>query len=172
VREQEERAVATMAVRYPYTINGYAYHDLLAEAQQKATQEAQFVSYLDKFDAFGEALHEVFGGNTAFAEPVHNEYGDIPTPVQFYIEWFAAREAKTPLLSPLFRTDEAFFRLPEGRDFMHIARSGALHTKESIERSSGYPPYDLWKGIILQSGDEKEIRNLCLQKESPAISLI
>ncbi len=73
----EERAIETIVKQYPQRVGPYRYRDLIWSAHHLDCLEAQVVEFADKFDAFGEALHEVFGGNTTFTENVTNEYGTI-----------------------------------------------------------------------------------------------
>ena len=61
-------------------IEKYVYKDLLFESAEHSTLESMIVSYADKYDAYGEAVHEIFAGNHYFTTHVINEYGKIPTP--------------------------------------------------------------------------------------------
>jgi 5'-deoxynucleotidase YfbR-like HD superfamily hydrolase len=166
LNEKEEQAIDKISKRFPKKVGEYIYKDLLIEAHNKKTLEAQIVNFVDKMDAFGEALHEVFAGNILFTQKSSSEYGnDIPTPVQFYIDFHRAHEKKVPLLTPLFATKESFFANPEERDFTAIANEGIVHSLESLKTQSRYFHYDLWKRIILKHADEEEIKNLITQKE-------
>ena len=57
VHDNEAEAVLKLSERFPKTINNYRYQELLNHALHKDCIEAQFVSYCDKLDAFGETFH-------------------------------------------------------------------------------------------------------------------
>ncbi|HLD70798.1 MAG TPA: YfbR-like 5'-deoxynucleotidase, partial [Negativicutes bacterium] len=60
--ELEMGAAESLAKKFPKTVNGYNYHELLLGAILKNTREARVVSYLDKLDAYCEASHEFAAG--------------------------------------------------------------------------------------------------------------
>src|SRR3989338_3972028 len=70
VHNSEHEAIRKLATRYPTTVGGYSYKQLLMEASRKdtphASSEAKLVTYADRLDAFCESLHEVFAGNLSF----------------------------------------------------------------------------------------------------------
>lgn len=62
VQEQEARAIKKIAKRFPKYIGEFVYEQLLEEAANHSSIEAHVVSYADKYDALGEAYHEIWGG--------------------------------------------------------------------------------------------------------------
>lgn len=105
----EVQAIDGISARYPETIEKYVYRELLLETIDKNSIEAQLVCYADKYDAMGEAMHEVVAGNHSFATNVVNEYGTIPTPLEYYYNCFLTVFEKLPLLKPLQNTGDIFF---------------------------------------------------------------
>jgi hypothetical protein len=166
VVRQEQTAIDEIAQRYPTTILGYNYRDLLIEGQEQKTLESKLLKYADRFDAFGEALHEVYAGNRGFTTPsVHAEFGVIDLPVKFSLNWLGPFVQNNPEFSELFARSHPLFWVPLEFDIPGTAKQGAPHTQNSIIKNSGYGPYDFWKKIILDSGDSEEIENLFTQKE-------
>ncbi len=163
---QELEATNKMAERFPRTIGGYVYQELLQAIVKLETLEAQFVKFMDKMDAFGEALHEVHGGSDVFTKNVVNELGVIPTPLEYYTNFFAVILEKFPLLTPVVdRQPAVYFSPPSLRDFSAVARAGTPHNAESILQPTGYAHYDFWRETILAFGDQEAKRNLYEQKE-------
>ncbi|MBI4426171.1 MAG: HD domain-containing protein [Candidatus Kerfeldbacteria bacterium] len=165
LRKIEERAVETIIKKFPDRIGPYRYGDLLWSVHHLDCLEAQVVEFADKFDAFGEALHETFGGNTTFTENVTNEYGTIETPFYSYIPFLSDFPNNHPDIKPLFDQSLPMLQKPEFIDFRAVALSHTPHTKNSLAKPSGYRHYDEWKRIILQNADEEESRNLYVRKE-------
>jgi 5'-deoxynucleotidase YfbR-like HD superfamily hydrolase len=120
--------------------------------------ESQVVQFADKFDAFGEALHEVFAGNRCFVTNVVNEYGRIPTPVEYYLAWFPRYLEKFPKMAPLLASENELVRTFPDIDWVAEAERGSLHDEQSFRRPSGYWPYDLWKQITLKNADGQQMR--------------
>ncbi len=163
----EEAAINELALRYPKTVNGYSYRDLLHEERKKGSVEAQLVSYADKLDAYNEALHDVLGGNLS-----------LLTSVIFYTRFFAQVKDRLPLLVP--GLDGAapspfvypFIQSPKPEEgpVTHAAYqefSGKPHTKESIRKDSvRFPFYDAWKKLVLTRGGDEGERWLIEQHES------
>ena len=73
---------------YPKEVQGYNYKELLTSILHKNTLEAQFVSYVDKLDAYNESMHEFHAGNISFLESV-----------MFYAQAFARFPVKYPALA-------------------------------------------------------------------------
>lgn len=163
--DQEERdAVAELAKRFPKTIGGYVYQDLLLDAMELASKEAQIAKYLDRQDALGETLHELYGGNVTWTINVVNEFGTIPTPFEFYLDKQPKMIDRHESLMVL-RDKHPFFATPEQRDWKAVVPTRAPHTKESLPEFAGHPQYDAWRQMVLQSGDSEEIENLYTQRE-------
>lgn len=166
VAAQEEKATATMAARFPFSVAGYDYGELLRECQEVNTLEAKVLKYVDRFDAFGEALHEVHAGNRAFTTySVHPELGKIELPVIFYQQVFANFSKKYPELAVLLSLPEPMFVIPAQFEMEKIVSQGKPHTKESVFVPANYAPYNVWKNIILAANDPEECENLFRQKE-------
>lgn len=156
LRQKEQDAIAQVAARFPFSIDGYPYREMLQMVLDKKCLEAQVVSYCDKFDGFGEALHEVFAGNPRFLRPVQ---GNDKT--RGYIGRLKEFEQKYPELQPLLRQDHPLFS-PSRINFDQIAIEGKPFTRESIVGRTGYAPYDWWKFNIISKGG---INDLVEQKE-------
>jgi hypothetical protein len=139
------QAIDQVAERMPAEMGGYNYRELLLEGAAAKTPEAMVNQWADKFDAFGEALHEVFAGNLVFATNVVNERGTIPTPVEYYLGWFAGFRTKFPGMAPLLDAGIGLLQPFPPLDHEHMARLGRLHTQASLRRPSGYWPYDAWR---------------------------
>lgn len=171
VEQQELAAIDTMARHYPYSILGYQYGDLMREGQQLQTLEAKLLKYADSFDAFGEALHEVYAGNQAFnTHSVHEELGVIDLPVEFCQKYLPSFPQKNSEFEELFSKPHPLFSVPELIGMQTVVSNGQLHSLESLRQTNGYAPYDTWKKIVLENEDEEEIQNLYTQKEFLAIT--
>jgi 5'-deoxynucleotidase YfbR-like HD superfamily hydrolase len=163
--DQEERdAIAELAERFPKTIGGYVYQDLLLDVMELKSKEAQIVKYLDRQDALGEALHELYGGNTTWTVNVVNEFGTIPTPFDFYLDKQPKMIEKHPVLVAL-KDSHPFFSVPELRDWKALVPTCKPHTKDSISALVGHPQYDAWRQMVLALGDSEEVENLYTQRE-------
>lgn len=156
LRQREQAAIAQLAAQSPFAIDGYPYRELLQMAFDKSCLEAQVVSYCDKFDGFGEALHEVFAGNPRFLRPVQ---GNDKT--KGYIGRLKEFEHKYPELQPLLQQDHPMFN-PARINFEQMVIDGKPFTRESVVQPTGYAPYDRWKFNIISNGG---INDLVEQKE-------
>lgn len=166
VAEQEKKAVAVMAARFPFLVAGYDYGELLNECQDPKTLEAMVLKYVDRFDAFGEALHEVHAGNRAFTTySIHPELGKIELPIIFYQQVFANFSKKYPELENLLRQSHPLLLIPTHFEMENVVGRGQPHTKESVMLPADYAPYTVWKNIILAANDPEECENLVRQKE-------
>ncbi len=167
IDRQERAAIVAMGERYPYSVLGYPYEALLLESQELTTIEAKLLKYIDRVDAFGEALHEVFAGNTAFTTPIIDpELGPIDLPVTYYQEYIPSFPIKNPEYQGLFARLHPLFAAPAPFDYGTVVKNSRPHTPASIRISTGYTYYDTWKQIILGSGDTEEIANLYTPKET------
>jgi hypothetical protein len=164
IEQEEFEAIKTLAARFPKTIGGYVYQELLEDVVVLNSKEAQVAKYLDRHDALGETLHELYGGNKTFTINVVNEFGTIPTPFDFYYEKQPSMIEKYPALLAL-RDKHVCFELPERRDWSTLVFSQKPHTSESIRMPTGHPQYDEWKRVVLASGNGEEIENLYTQRE-------
>ncbi len=151
LRQREQDAIAQIAARFPFSIDGYPYREMLQMVHDKKCLEARVVSYCDKFDGFGEALHEVFAGNSRFLRPVQ---GNDKT--RGYIGRLKEFEQKYPELQPLLQQNHPLFR-PTRINFDQIAMEGNPFTRESVVEPTGYAPYDWWKLNIINYGGMNEL---------------
>lgn len=143
LEEQERGAIEQLCARFPFSIDGYPYRELLQIAKEKRIIEAQVVSYCDKFDGFGEALHEVFAGNRLFLRPAGG------TQNGGYIRRLHEFETKYSQLQPLLQQAHPMFHPPR-IDFEPIVAEGKPHTAVSIVTPTGYAPYGCWKANVMR----------------------
>jgi 5'-deoxynucleotidase YfbR-like HD superfamily hydrolase len=165
LHQQEVEAINQTAAKFPEFVGPYRYRDLLMEAYETQTLESQVLKYLDKFEAFGEALHEVHAGNAAFTVNVVTEYGRSKTPFESYIPWFANYTKMYPRMQPLTESAFPLFGPIAPIDFADVAKRSRPHTLQSLLEPSGYAPYDAWRTIIVKYASEEEIRDLLIQTE-------
>jgi len=143
LQEREAAAIGQLRASSPFGIDGYPYRELLQVAKEKKIIEAQVVSYCDKFDGFGEALHEVFAGNHCFLRPAGG------TQNGGYIRRLHDFETKYPSLQALLQQEHPMFHPPR-IDFEPIVAEGKPHTAVSIVTPTGYAPYDCWKANVMR----------------------
>lgn len=136
------------------------YADLLRDIYEKTTLEAQIVKYLDHIDGHCEALHEIYAGNTCFVTSPKTEYGEVPIPPDYYIPRFANPEKYYPLIRQIIGDTPPFTRDFERIDFETIAKLGVPHTRDSLEKTTGYPVYDWWIRTLLDTEDQMVIEGL------------
>ncbi len=166
VQRLERSAIAAMVERYPYSILGYRYGDLMTEGQELKTLEAKLLKYIDRFDAFGEALHEIHAGNRAFiTNSIHPEFGVIDTPVAFYQMYLPSFAKNNSEFAELFTLHHPLFNIEIFSAAENVVLGGRPHTKKTILEKGVYQPYETWKAIILANNDEEEMKNLFVQKE-------
>lgn len=167
--ETEKQAITKIAKNFPNKIGKYVYEELLNEIAENNTPESIVVKYADKMDAFGEALHEIYAGNYIFVNNVTNEFGKIPTPCEYYIDYFNKFTKKFPKAKKLLQQEFPLFKKIKQINFKKIAKRSSVHTKESILKKTGYEHYDVWKKIILKYGKNEEIKNLTKKQEFIAL---
>ena len=154
IDKNEAKAIEILSEKYPKTINGFSYKELLYNILKNDCIEVKLVRYTDKCDAFGEALHEIFGGNSAFCSD-HPDLEKGVNPINNYIKILKNFTKQFSDLESLFKQKHPLLSVPKP------------HTRESIQQKSQYPHYDQWKEIIMKRGGEKEISLLTNQKEFP-----
>ncbi len=165
VNKLEENAISVLADRFPKKIGPYFYRELLQESLDHSTLESMVMQYADKFDGMGEALHEIYAGNRCFMTNVVNNYGKILLPIEHYLQYFEKFVDKFPAMRPLFDLDvEWFYSLPKV-DFHAINKDSKPHTVDSINRLTGYLPYDLWIRVNLKYASSEQRDLLCEQTE-------
>lgn len=165
IEKSEMMAIERLAQRFPVKIGKYVYKELLLSIFRIDGLEAQIVKYLDKFDALGEASHEIFAGNHFFCTNVINQYGKIKTPFEYYIPYLSSFSQKYPETKEIYKHDLIIFKKPKILDFRKIAKQGKPHTEKSFRRKTGYSPYDAWKKVIIKYADKDELKNYYIQKE-------
>lgn len=165
VDRAEEEAIERLTETYPKEVNGYSYRQLLTEALKKDTFESQLVSYADKFDAYGEGMHELLAGNIT-----------LLTSFAFYTRFFSQVKTRLPLLVPAL--DGAgkspfiypFIQSPLPGNQVTIEHyrsfSGKPHTEETLAIDTvRFPFYDAWKKVVLNRGGEEGKDWLLTQRE-------
>jgi 5'-deoxynucleotidase YfbR-like HD superfamily hydrolase len=155
VKETEMQAIKTITQRFPESVEDYSYRQLLEEAAQHSSLEAQVVCYADKYDALGEALHEVYAGNHHFTTNVVNEYGRIPTPPEYYADYFQTFGTKFPRMQPLLAAPFAMFEPVSRKDYSLVTKQGELHSRESLTLPTGDHHYDNWRAIIVNDTNDE-----------------
>ncbi|MDP3986660.1 MAG: HD domain-containing protein [Nanoarchaeota archaeon] len=140
---EEIDATYMLATVSPKYVNGFSYLDLLLTAKKKDRLESQMVSFFDKFDAAGEAWHEVAAGNKRFLRPA----GGIPGEGD-YVRRLNEFPLKYSALVPFFERTPEY--LPEPFDFVSLAERGILHTEPSLSFGSEYFPYEMWKRTVME----------------------
>jgi len=151
LEEKERAAIEEVSNRFPSLVKEYTYKDLLLRYQNLNLNdlEAVVVKYCDKYDAFGEALHEIFAGNEIFTRPYE---AHLTSPIDAYLSILQTFDQKYPLFEPLRNTQHPFFLAPLTIDPAPLAAKGKLHTLESLHTPSEYRPYEIWKQIVLNQG--------------------
>ncbi len=160
IDEAEEKAIDQLSQRYPKTLNGYSYKELLTDALRKDTTESQLVMYFDKLDAFCESLHELLAGNILLLRSV-----------MFYERAMTTFPTTHPLIAELLSKKESEYFDVERREspvsvpaqrYAHLNRP---HTPASIKIPSDFPFYNSWRGLVATRGGEEGIRWLTEQRE-------
>ncbi|HSX30515.1 MAG TPA: YfbR-like 5'-deoxynucleotidase [Candidatus Saccharimonadales bacterium] len=165
VRLAEMRAIQDITKRFPQRIGRYTYGTLLQDAADHASLEAQVMCYADKYDALGEALHEVYAGNHHFTTNVTNQYGRIPTPPEYYADYFERFAAKYPDMRPLFQTSLPMFQPVPWVNYSQIVSRYGPHTLQNLQVPTGNLHYDTWRHVVLSDTNNEVRRDLYVQKE-------
>jgi len=163
---QEERALEKLASKFPGTVNGFLYEEMLLSAMNKDSLIGQVVSYCDKLVGMGESHHEIYAGNTAFIKDARGN-----TPTQGYITLFIDRKnwPQWTDLAPFFRYNHPFLNKPELINVAAIANhpKSKPHTEQSIRQPTGNKFYDKYKEVILERGGQRGLELLVNQREFP-----
>jgi 5'-deoxynucleotidase YfbR-like HD superfamily hydrolase len=159
VDRKEEEGIEVLSAKYPKMVHGYEYKILLTEMLHKNTLESQLVSYVDKFDAYNESIHEILAGNIALLRSV-----------MFYVKTFALFPQKFPALKDFFSDQSTPLTFVDNRlnsTLVIASRYASLlpYTKDSIRVESDFPFYNEWKRIIIDRGGEEGLRWLIEQHE-------
>ncbi len=168
IDENEEHAIDVLAERFPKTLGQYRYQDLLRAVLLLDCLEARMMKYADKFDAFGEALHEIFAGNQLFTHHVQSaELGEIPIPPENYIPYLTGFAEHYPDMAPLLTQQHDLLRPPTWIDFATVSQKGTPYTQKDFLQPTGYLPYDTWKKIIQKNAPLTEQAQYWTQREFP-----
>ena len=153
VKYDEENAIEIISKRFPKSINGYSYRELLLHSLKKDCLEALLVKFCDKLDAFGEALHELAAGNRVFETglPI-----GVRPPKDTYTKILSTFSQTHPEISALMSEDHPLFKPPQNIIFS----SPSFHTEESILKKTGHIHYDYWKELTLKKGGQQGLRML------------
>jgi len=163
--EQRERfAIEDLVKKSPSHLGRYLYRDLLIEAIEKRSLEYILVDWADKYDAYCEALHELYAGNISLTVHIENEYGKIDLPTEYYLNYFNSFQRKFPQSKALFDKKNPWFVVPPPPQ-SNIAEQGVRHSESSSKIKKGYHFYDQWIALTLEKGDQKDRENLYIPKE-------
>ncbi len=165
LKKQEYQATEEIVARFPKHLGEHVYGDLLKEYMNLQTIESKVVKFSDKFDAFGESLHEVFGGNMRFVTPLTTEYGVIATPPESYVDYFQSFLELFPEMGRFYSSGLACFAPYDKKDFRSIASSCVPFTEHSIIQRTASAQYDWWRDVILMYGEDGERERLWKQTE-------
>lgn len=155
----EEDAIRELSNRYPKTVHGYLYSQLLTEMLHKDSIESQFVSYIDKFDAFNESMHEYHAGNVGF----------LPS-IMFYVRSVTEFPYKFPALAAFLADTTSPITYVKNQNNLGLIRADHYadlkpHTKDSLSKTTGFPFYDEWKRIVVTRGGDEGVRWLTEVRE-------
>ena len=166
IKKLERDAIQQLSLTYPKNLSVYNYESLLLEAAEKSSLESMIVNWADKYDAFGEALHEIYSGNTLWTKNVENKYGKISLPTEYYINYFNKFDKQFPAITPLLLKKNLWLSIPVDPHIENILPISKEHTLASLHEHKGYAPYDQWVAITLRHGTEEDISNLYIKKEN------
>ena len=145
LQQKEILAVEMLSKSYPKKIKGYEYKQLSLHAIFKDCIEAQVVSFIDKIDGYCEAIHEVLAGNVIFLEPIIN----------YNLKTFNDLIGKYPLITEVFKLKKNWFDYEIVVDIKGFFDDGLIggkpHTKETIEKKTVIPQYEMWKYVTLKN---------------------
>jgi len=161
---EEREAIKELVQRYPKMVGGYDYEDLQLDVQDARSDEGHVMKFFDLLDGYGEGIHELYAGNLRFVTPITNKYGLIPLFDELNLRRRKGMMEKCPVLEAL-KDSHTFFRRDEPLVWKPIVQDRQPYTKESVREKVGYMQYDLWKEIILGSGDMEDIESLYTQRE-------
>ncbi len=166
----ERRAIDQTAARFPAQLGRYTYRDLLLEKLELYTLESQVVTYLDKWEGYNEALHEVYGGNIVFVTPQTNHLGTHPIGTTVYTKVLNEFAQKFPQTAPLFSSNQPMFSRPPQLDYEDINQHSSPHTPTSLRQPTGHPHYDAWRDILAEYAPPDEWTRLHQPAEDPHAS--
>lgn len=145
--EKEREAIDILVEKYPKIVHGHEYKELLKNAKNKDTIEAQLVTYCDKLDGLMESLHEVYAGNTSYIRSL-----------VYYAQNLPLFQYKFPAITPVLQSKESVFTFLGNRmETLNepSEKYEALchpHTEESIKTTLDFPFYKRWKELHIERG--------------------
>jgi 5'-deoxynucleotidase YfbR-like HD superfamily hydrolase len=162
--QNEERAAAELAARYPKEVHGYNYESLLVEMVRKESIESMLVSYADKLDAYCESMHELHAGNMSL---LRSTMFYVKAMTLFPTKFPPLREFLADTSSPLIDTAD---RLNPDISKAELYADLAPYTEESIRRQTDFPFYNEWRRMNIARGGEEGVRWLIEQREYNAVN--
>ena len=158
LERREYAAIETLAHRSPRMLGPYNYQSLMLANMRRDTLETWIIQFADKLDGFGEAMHEIFAGNaTGFATIVETEFGELPLPAEFYIEYFRGFAERYPKLGFLTQGPDRVLDVTQPFTSREAAQTGRLHNLFNVREPHPYQPYDLWRRILLEADPAEEM---------------
>ncbi len=154
---KELAAIEYVAERFGPKVGPYIYRDVLIEAKDRQTREAQLIKLIDKYDAYCEAIHELRAGNVDVTINKTSAFGEpAPVPFELYPKLTRKLANESEMLKGLFEQSTHPFLSPiDPIDFRSIAASGQMHTADSVRIPTGISAYDAWIEMIFKySHDE------------------
>ncbi len=140
IDEDEAKAIDEISSKWPKTVMGYSYRDLLMHALRKDCVEAEIVSYCDKMDAYCESIHEILAGNMIFT-----------TAIDTYTMVLNKFAEKFPRIAKLLKMEHPLLLMPGKIDQGKIPKEIIFYSEESAAAKTGIPQYDKWKEITINN---------------------
>lgn len=156
-KQRELEAISVLCKKFPERAGNYSYRELLLEVLYQSSKESQVVDLADKFDGYGEALHDIFAGNRSLTLPYQQ---DRETPFEHYPPKLL--HILTEILPELRNLNHPMLTPPIKFDIELTLRNGKPHTIDSLSRKTGHKQYDFWKKVIMEKG---AVDYLLTQKE-------
>ncbi len=152
LKRRELAAIEELAERFPKTVGGYSYRELLLDANEKRSRECHLMQFADKLDGLCEALHELASGNLAFAHPVTTEYGVVPIAPVFYARYFRSYAKLYPEFAFLVEGPNNVRLVDpdelESKDWLEWASKRRPCTRSRLTFLTRIIPYDLWVSVL------------------------
>ncbi|HIH14981.1 MAG: hypothetical protein QT08_C0016G0014 [archaeon GW2011_AR17] len=149
---EQLRALHALNGSYDFTRRGYEAKPTLIRFKIKNDIEAKFVDYLNIFNGFAEAIHEIAAGNDCFL--------DVPTA---HRERLLELGCENHELWSLYDKNHPLFEIPEFDP--NLLPGIVFHTTASITKDTGYAPYDFWKRALIMKGNVETFESLFRQRE-------
>lgn len=162
--ENEERAAAELAARYPKEVHGYNYESLLVEMVRKESPESHLVSYADKLDAYCESMHELHAGNMSL---LRSTMFYVRTMTLFPLKFPSLKDFLADRSSPFINTAD---RLNPDVSKAELYTDLMPYSEETIRRQTDFPFYNAWKALVLERGGAEGMRWLIEQREYNAVN--